>query len=65
MTDKPILSADSAKTHAPAAPAHTNTKPVHASDPAKPAPVTTPAPAHVTPPAHKPDANKAQASVTK
>jgi hypothetical protein len=59
MTDKPILSADSAKHNAAATPAHTNTKPVHASDPAKPAPVTTPAPAH------KPDADKAQATVTK
>jgi hypothetical protein len=57
MTDKPILSADSAKHNAAAAPAQTNTKPIHASDPAKPAPVATPTPAH------KPDADKA--SVTK
>ena len=63
MTDKPILSADSAKPNAAAAPAHTNTKPIHASDPAKPAPVATPTPAHTNQPAHKPDADKA--SVTK
>jgi hypothetical protein len=36
--------------------------PILATDPAK---VATPTPAHVTPPVQKPDADKAQASVTK
>jgi hypothetical protein len=39
--------------------------PILATDPAKVAPVATPTPAHVTPPVQKPDADKAQASVTK
>ena len=40
-------------------------QPILATDPVKPAPVATPTPAHVTPPVQKPDADKAQASVTK
>jgi hypothetical protein len=40
-------------------------QPIHATDPMKPAPVATPTPAHVTPPVQKPNADKAQASVTK
>jgi hypothetical protein len=40
-------------------------QPILATDPAKPASVATPAPVKTNPPVQKPDADKAQASVTK